>query len=1529
MAHEAGCLRTRSVEVVVGPVAAKARRRRESGARDPGPTTPLRVLVVEDSADDTALLLRELRRGGYEPYSEQVETPEAMRQALVDGGRWDVVIADHEMPGFSAPAALGILQEKDLDLPFIIVSGRIGEEMAVEAMRAGAHDYVMKGNLARLCPAIERELKEAEGRRQRRWSEAALEQSEELYRAVVERSTECIFLVDARSKRLLEANEAFRGLLGYTPEELEGMTLYDFVAHDRASVDENVRLVVEKGRHDVGERRYRRKDGTLVDVEVRANALMLDGREVVCCVSHDITERKRAEERRDVQYTVSRILAESVGLEEAVPRLLEAIGAGLGWELGSLWMVDRGAGLLRCEEAWHAPAVPAAGFEAASRATSLPRGRGLPGRVWESGEPLWIPDVLEETNFPRFESAAREGLHGAFVFPIRNEGRILGVIEFFSRRVLPPDADLLQTVATMGNQIGQFIERKRKEQALWEGEELYRLVTETASDAIVTIDEESRILFANRAAEKTFGHSVAQMLGRPLTMLMPERLRDAHLASFERYLDTGERRLTWNSIQLPGLHKDGGEISLEISFGEFHKNGGRFFAGFLRDVTERKKAEEALQISEARFRNIIEQSPLSVQILSPDGRTLRVNRAWEELWGVTLEDIAGYNLLEDQQLVDIGIMPYIQRGFAGEPTLIPPSMYDPDETIADLSSHEEPKRWVRAFIYPVKDEAGNVREVTLMHEDITERKQAEEALKESEEWFRTLADNISQLAWMADERGWIFWYNKRWFDYTGTTLEEMQGWGWGKVHHPEHVDRVVERVQRSWDTGEPWEDTFPLRGKDGTYRWFLSRAMPIRDEARQIVRWFGTNTDITERKRAEEALREAHVQLRTALAAGSIHSWVWNIPDDCIVVNETLARLFAVDPEKAATEGLPIEAFVGAIHEEDRPRVMEAVDRAVETGEEYAADYRVRTADGGIRWVAVRGHAEYDSEGRPGKFPGVLIDITGRKKAEEQARFLADLNRALQPLADPDEVTATAVRLLGEHLGADRCAYAEVEADEDHFRIAGDYTRGAPSIVGRFAMSQFGSEALRLMRANEPYVVTDSEADERVAAADLATYQQTRIRAVVCVPLHKAGRFVAGMAVHQKTPRRWSRDDVELVTTVTNRCWESMERARAVRNLRQSEERYRSLVAASTSIVWTMDPRGRFVEPQPSWEAYTGQPWEEHQGFGWVEELHPDDRERVRGIWEQARDRGSLYASDGRLWHAPSETYRYFITRATPLFDADGSVREWVGMITDVDDRKRAEEEIHLLNEQLEQRVRQRTAQLAEANKELESFSYSVSHDLRAPLRHIGGFAEMLQSRTASTLDETGLRYLKTILESAGHAGALIDNLLTFSRMGRAEMRHAVVDMDRLVREMLGDLRFETDGRNIAWEVGELPEVRGDPSMLRLVLRNLLSNAVKYTRPREQAVIEIGSTSNEGEVVFFVRDNGVGFDMRYVDKLFGVFQRLHGEEEFEGTGIGLASVRRIVHRHGGRTWAEGHPGSGATFYFSLPQPARRNGGGPG
>jgi signal transduction histidine kinase len=246
--------------------------------------------------------------------------------------------------------------------------------------------------------------------------------------------------------------------------------------------------------------------------------------------------------------------------------------------------------------------------------------------------------------------------------------------------------------------------------------------------------------------------------------------------------------------------------------------------------------------------------------------------------------------------------------------------------------------------------------------------------------------------------------------------------------------------------------------------------------------------------------------------------------------------------------------------------------------------------------------------------------------------------------------------------------------------------------------------------------------------------------------------------------------------------------------------------------------------------------------------------------------------------------------------------------------RQRRDTEISKLNQELTLRA----AELVTANKELESFAYSVSHDLRAPLRHLVGYSELLQKHASTALDEKGQRYVQTILESAKRMGNLIDDLLAFSRIGRAETRTTAVDLQQLVAEVASEIGAQAKGQDISWKIGALPVCYGDRSLLRLVLVNLLSNAVKFSSTRSPAKVEIGSADGADKTEVFVRDNGVGFDMQYVDKLFGVFQRLHRADEFEGTGIGLATVQRIVHRHGGTVRAEGTVDQGATFYLSLP-----------
>ncbi len=275
--------------------------------------------------------------------------------------------------------------------------------------------------------------------------------------------------------------------------------------------------------------------------------------------------------------------------------------------------------------------------------------------------------------------------------------------------------------------------------------------------------------------------------------------------------------------------------------------------------------------------------------------------------------------------------------------------------------------------------------------------------------------------------------------------------------------------------------------------------------------------------------------------------------------------------------------------------------------------------------------------------------------------------------------------------------------------------------------------------------------------------------------------------------------------------------------------------------------------------------------------------------------------------------------RTVAVQNEDGKLSNVISVNRDITERKKAEEEVRQLNERLEQRVIARTSQLHAANKELEAFSYSVSHDLRAPLRAINGYTRILVEDYSSILNEEGKRICNIITTEAQRMGDLIDDLLSFSRLSRKEIIPTTVDMKSLASSVYGELTREPDRERIDFKIGKLPPAEGDPSLLHQVWANLIANAIKFTSQKERAVIEVGTKKSDAENIYCIRDNGAGFDIQYVDKLFGVFQRLHSEDEFEGTGVGLAIVQRIIQRHGGRVWAEGETGKGATFYFALPR----------
>ena len=730
----------------------------------------------------------------------------------------------------------------------------------------------------------------------------------------------------------------------------------------------------------------------------------------------------------------------------------------------------------------------------------------------------------------------------------------------------------------------------------------------------------------------------------------------------------------------------------------------------------------------------------------------------------------------------------------------------------------------------------------------------------------------------------------------------------------------------------------------------MRRASPDADD--WVCEWIGMVTDVDDRKRAEEALRflaEASEVLSSSLdyretLASVAHLAVPTLADWCVVdilaEDGSLERLAVAhsNPKKVV---LAYELQERYPPDPDAPR---GVHHVLRTGEpemmeeipEQMLDEATRDEEQRqmLNELGLRSYVVVPLVAR-GRTLGAISLITaesGRRYGETDLKLAQELARraalavdnawlyeaahkeiaerqwAQEQLRSSRDQLETILRGVADGITAQNSTGQLVYANEAAARMSGYQSVGAfveaplEEVMSRFEILDEEGRAFPPARLPGWRALRGEEGAEEILLFRMLETGEERWLVLRAMPIFDQEERVQ-LAVN-------------IFHDVTEWRHAEQERARLAAIVESSDDAIISKTLNGTITSWNKGAESIYGY---SSEEAVGQP---------ISMLVPLERpDEIPGILQRLR-RGER-VDHFETVRITKEGRRLDISlTVSPIKDSAGHIVGASAIARDITERKRAEQEIRILNEQLEDRVRQRTTQLEEANKELESFSYSVSHDLRAPLRHIEGFAQLPRRRASTVLDETGQRYLNTIVQSTDHAGNLIDNLLSFSRMGRTEIHRADVEMNRLVHQALEDLKSETEGRNIDWKIGQLPKVQGDPSMLRVVMTNLLSNAVKYTSTREQAVIEVGTKTNADEnadeAIFFVRDNGVGFDMQYVDKLFGVFQRLHASEEFEGTGIGLASVRRIVSRHGGHTWAQGSVGSGASFYFSLPLAQRRD-----
>ncbi|MCC5625075.1 PAS domain S-box protein [Nostoc sp. CHAB 5715] len=683
-----------------------------------------------------------------------------------------------------------------------------------------------------------------------------------------------------------------------------------------------------------------------------------------------------------------------------------------------------------------------------------------------------------------------------------------------------------------------------------------------------------------------------------------------------------------------------------------------------------------------------------------------------------------------------------------------------------------------------------------------------------------------------------------------------------------------------------------IERSDGTRITAIANVVPIRDSQGQIIGAIDCWRDITNRKRIEEALRQRETELR--LITDTLPVLISFVDSEQRYRFNNRAYQEWFGHSTAEVYGKHIWEVLG----EPAYKVVRPYVEQVLAGEQVTFESQVPYKDGGTRYIHAIYVPQFNEEGTVEGYAALITDIS------EQQAALRDRNQAEEALRQSNERLKFALQTaeLGDW-------DIDLSNQTAHRSLRHDQIFGYESLLPEWTYNMFLEHVLP-----EDRPLVDAKFQTALINQDTWDFE-CRIRRV---DGELRWIWARGHTYHNAQGKA-----VRMLGLIAD----ISDRKLAEAALRDSEERYRILTEVSPQAIWMGDSNGGITYCNQYWFDYSGLTMEQTTGYGWIYIIHPDDRDRVFKTSMQAVANATNYEIEIRFRRVSDGSYRWHIVRGLPFRDAAGQIIKWVGIASDIHDRKIAEAALQQLNEMLEQRIQERTIQLETANKELESFSYSVSHDLRSPLRHIAGFVELLQKRhsSTSTLDETSQRYLKIIAETSKQAGILIDELLTFSRMGRTEMRYININMEQLVEEIKRDLQTQTPGRTINWHIEPLPEIQGDPSMLRLVLRNLIDNAVKYTQTRNPTEITVGSIENENEVVFFVQDNGVGFNMQYVHKLFGVFQRLHSDPQFEGTGVGLANVQRIIHRHNGRVWAEAVVDNGATFYFSLPKVSKKEG----
>jgi PAS domain S-box-containing protein len=757
--------------------------------------------------------------------------------------------------------------------------------------------------------------------------------------------------------------------------------------------------------------------------------------------------------------------------------------------------------------------------------------------------------------------------------------------------------------------------------------------------------------------------------------------------------------------------------------------------------------------------------------------------------------------------------------------------------------------------------------------DVTERLAAQEALRASESRFRDLVELSSDWYWEQDAD----------FRYTAlssnpqnrrpTRFSQLLGRTRWEIAGADATDPAWSAHITTLMCHQPFSNfVYQSTWLDGQPIWFAVSGRPLFDAAGNFLGYRGVSTDITEERTAQYALTESETRYRNTFEHAPVGIATLSPGGNWQSVNDTLCEILGC--RRGELVG---RSYEQATHPEDqaqdRQDLQQLADGRISTA---SREKRFVAQDGSVVWGRVTLSAEHDNYGSTRSLICVVEDVTDRIVALHALRASEERYRRLVEMA-PDGVfvqrdgiiqfaNQASLRILGARSDAELVGRSLL----DH--VDGEYRKEEEahfhSLAEHGGSGSVPPHQLRLRRLDGGTIEVESSA----VAVELEYHP-----AVLC-----------------------------MVRDITDRL-------AANRALLESQSRYRDVVESVNEVIFQTDAKGRFTFLNQAWSHITGFQVADSLGRGLVDFLHPDDRARARATLEQVLART----------RADSHTELRIRTRDGQIRWIEAAVRQaqggsgLSGSLDDISTRKIAELTLKNLNQELEARVRLRTAELENSNRELEAFSYSVSHDLRAPLRAIDGFAHIIEEDYVEHIDPAGRAYLARIRTATHRMAALIDDLIELARLTRQPLRREYVDMSELVGQIVDELRAESPEREVDLQITQGLAANVDRALLRVVLENLLRNAWKFTATTPRPQVSVTAERVDGKLIYCVGDNGVGFDMAFANKLFRPFHRLHGSAEFSGSGIGLATVQRIIQRHGGSVWTEAKPGEGARFFFTL------------